>query len=250
MNRMRIHSSLQKITPFSVATASSRISYGAGRHLRHLLHVIGDAQSETARQAGQRAVVEPGTVAQPVAATVECQQRHQQEVGHCVLPHRPEGAEPLRLQHVARPPGAERQRIAASRRHRQHHGMAALVQPVQQRADVDLLADRPEPGHHGAGGGAHSASTRSASAAPDAAGSHPARNASARARATRLASSSSEMLCGAAMAVGVSSSQGLRVQVGAGIPRPRSRRASSRGGCLLAPGMNCLTHRAAPPDDT
>ena len=43
------------------------------------------------------------------------------------------------------------------------------------------------------------------------------------------------------------SSQGLRVAGGRQIPRPGSRQSQLPGGCLLAPGMNCLTHRAAPP---
>ena len=49
------------------------------------------------------------------------------------------------------------------------------------------------------------------------------------------------------MAVGVSSSQSLRVQVGARYRDQDPDRASSRGRCLLAPGMSFLTHRAAPP---
>jgi hypothetical protein len=48
------------------------------------------------------------------------------------------------------------------------------------------------------------------------------------------------------MAVGVSSSQSLRVQVGARYRDQDPDRASSRGRCLLAPGMSFLTHRAAP----
>ncbi len=48
------------------------------------------------------------------------------------------------------------------------------------------------------------------------------------------------------MAVGVASSQSLRVQVGAGYRDQDPDRASSRGSCLLAQGMTCLTHRAAP----
>ena len=48
------------------------------------------------------------------------------------------------------------------------------------------------------------------------------------------------------MAVGVSSSQSLRVQVGARYRDQDPDRASSRGRCLLAPGMSYLTHRAAP----
>lgn len=48
------------------------------------------------------------------------------------------------------------------------------------------------------------------------------------------------------MAVGVTSSQSLLVQVGAGYRDQDPDRASSLGRCLLAPGMNCLTHRAAP----
>ena len=34
------------------------------------------------------------------------------------------------------------------------------------------------------------------------------------------------------------------------IPRPRSRQSQLPGRCLLAPGMNCLTHRAAPPSQS
>ena len=49
------------------------------------------------------------------------------------------------------------------------------------------------------------------------------------------------------MAVGVSSSQSLRCAGGRQIPRPRSRQSQLPGSCLLAPGMYCLTHRAAPP---
>jgi hypothetical protein len=48
------------------------------------------------------------------------------------------------------------------------------------------------------------------------------------------------------MAVGVSSSQSLLVQVGAGYRDQDPDRASSRGRCLLAPGMSYLTHRVAP----
>ncbi len=48
------------------------------------------------------------------------------------------------------------------------------------------------------------------------------------------------------MAVGVSSSQSLRVQVGASYRDQDPDRASSLGRCLLAPGMSYLTHRAAP----
>jgi hypothetical protein len=48
------------------------------------------------------------------------------------------------------------------------------------------------------------------------------------------------------MAVGVSSSQSLRVQVGARYRDQDPDRASSRGRCLLAPGMSFLTHLVAP----
>src|SRR6202034_1075146 len=51
----------------------------------------------------------------------------------------------------------------------------------------------------------------------------------------------------AALAVGLSSSQSLRVQVGARYRDQDPDSASSLGRCLLAPGMNYLTHRAAPP---
>ncbi|MEA2774703.1 MAG: hypothetical protein QOF90_109 [Acetobacteraceae bacterium] len=50
------------------------------------------------------------------------------------------------------------------------------------------------------------------------------------------------------MAVGVSSSQSLLVQVGTGYRDQDPDRASSRGRCLLAPGMSYLTHRVAPHD--
>jgi hypothetical protein len=49
------------------------------------------------------------------------------------------------------------------------------------------------------------------------------------------------------MAVGMSSSQSLRVQVGARYRDQDPDSASSLGRCLLAPGMSFLTHRAAPP---
>ena len=42
------------------------------------------------------------------------------------------------------------------------------------------------------------------------------------------------------------SSQSLRLQVGAGYRNQGFDRASSLGSCLLAQGMTCLTHRAAP----
>ena len=42
------------------------------------------------------------------------------------------------------------------------------------------------------------------------------------------------------------SSQSLLVQVGTGYHDQGHDRASSRGRCLLAPGMSFLTHRAAP----
>ena len=48
------------------------------------------------------------------------------------------------------------------------------------------------------------------------------------------------------MAVGVSSSQSLRVQVGARYRDQDPDSASSLGRCLLAPGMSYLTHRVAP----
>jgi hypothetical protein len=48
------------------------------------------------------------------------------------------------------------------------------------------------------------------------------------------------------MAVGLSSSQSLRVQVGARYRDQDPGSASSLGRCLLAPGMSYLTHRAAP----
>ena len=44
----------------------------------------------------------------------------------------------------------------------------------------------------------------------------------------------------------IASSQSLRVQVGAGYRNQGFDRASSLGSCLLAQGMTCLTHRAAP----
>lgn len=53
--------------------------------------------------------------------------------------------------------------------------------------------------------------------------------------------------CGAAVAVGTSSSQSLRVQVGTRYRDQDPGRASSRGRCLLALGMYDLTHPAAPP---
>ena len=49
------------------------------------------------------------------------------------------------------------------------------------------------------------------------------------------------------MAVGVTSSQSLRVQVGARYRDQDPDSASSLGRCLLALGMICLTHREAPP---
>jgi len=49
------------------------------------------------------------------------------------------------------------------------------------------------------------------------------------------------------MAVGMSSSQSLLVQVGARYRDQDPDSASSRGRCLVAPGMSYLTHRAAPP---
>ena len=55
-------------------------------------------------------------------------------------------------------------------------------------------------------------------------------------------------LCGATMAVGVSSSQSLLLQVGAGYRDQDPDRASSLGRCLLALGMSYLTHRVAPHD--
>ena len=48
--------------------------------------------------------------------------------------------------------------------------------------------------------------------------------------------------CGATIPVGVSSSQSLRVQVGARYRDQDPDRASSRGRCLLAPGCSFLTH--------
>jgi hypothetical protein len=53
-------------------------------------------------------------------------------------------------------------------------------------------------------------------------------------------------MCGATMAVGLSSSQSLRVQVGARYRDQDPDSASSLGRCLLALGMSYLTHRAAP----
>jgi hypothetical protein len=53
-------------------------------------------------------------------------------------------------------------------------------------------------------------------------------------------------MCGATMAVGMSSSQSLRVQVGARYRDQDPDSASSLGRCLLAPGMSFLTHRVAP----
>src|SRR5208337_3956670 len=64
--------------------------------------------------------------------------------------------------------------LAAWRRLRQADDMAALMQTVQQRADVDLMRHRPEPGHHHPGGTSPEASTCSASCAPTL-GSQPAR---------------------------------------------------------------------------
>ena len=110
--------------------------------------------------------------------------------------------------------------------------MATRVKLGQQRPNVDLAAHRPEPGHDGAGGGGQSASTCAARSAPTA-GSQPARAASARSRSARLAvgeivySMSERGECGAAMAVGVSSSQGLREQVGTGYRDQDHDRASS-----------------------
>jgi len=49
------------------------------------------------------------------------------------------------------------------------------------------------------------------------------------------------------MAVGASSSQSLRVQVGTRYRDQDPGRASSLGRCLLALGMYDLSHRAAPP---
>src|SRR4051794_29663574 len=96
-------------------------------------------------------------------------------------------------------------------------------------------------------GGGQSRSTCADKARPQATGSQSNRAAWARVRASRLAPSNSGDECGAAMAVGVTSSQSLRVQVGTGYRDQDPDRASSQGKCLLAPGMNSLTHRAAPP---
>ncbi len=65
-------------------------------------------------------------------------------------PVRAQRAEPFRHHGGAGMPAAEGQRRAARRRLRQQDRVAARVQRVQQRADVDLARHRPEPGHGGA----------------------------------------------------------------------------------------------------
>lgn len=79
-------------------------------------------------------------------------------------------------------------------------------------------------------GGAALPSTQPASVAPHA-GSHDARAVSAAARAARFLASRSLNcgMCGAALAVGVSSSQSLLLQVGTGYRDQGHDRASSRG---------------------
>ena len=93
MNRMRIQGSLAGDHAVIRRHRVQRHIRRPGRHLRHLLPRIGDAERISPRQRGQRAVVEAGAVAQPVAAPVERQQRHQQEIRHCRLTHRAKGAE-------------------------------------------------------------------------------------------------------------------------------------------------------------
>ena len=89
--------------------------------------------------------------------------------------------------------------------------------PIGQNPDTTVPA-----------GGGTSRSTCSASAAPHA-GSHAARAASICWRSVRLALIRSAEKCGAAMAVGVSSSQSLLVQVGTRYRDQDPDRASSRG---------------------
>ncbi len=82
-----------------------------------------------------------------MAAPIERQQRHQQERRHPWLAGGRHRAELLPHHRISRPPEPERQRLPTLRRHRQQHRMPAVMQRVQQRADIDLRPHGPEPGH-------------------------------------------------------------------------------------------------------
>ena len=238
----------KRTMPRSVATASSDV-VGANRHYVHLLCGEGTAQAETARQPRQGPVVEAAAVTQAPPAASNARSGISRMSGTSSSPI---GRIVPKRSGTSTSPGAsaEGQRLAAPWRHRQRHAVAPLVQRVQQRAEVDLVAQRPERRNDGAGGGGQSRSTWAASAAPQAAGSCRAAPSGLTRRPfgrVDVVMPREMEMCGAAMAVGVSSSQSLRVQVGARYRDQDPDSASSRGRCLLAPGMSYLTHRAAPP---
>ncbi len=235
----------------------------AGGHPVHLLHRIGAADGPPARQRRQRAVVVAAAIAQPVAAGVPGQQGHQQRIGHARLAVRRNRAEAVREQRIARTPAAEGQRLAAGRGGRQQDGVAAAGQGVQQGTDVDLGSHRPKsrdglPGHGqqpfqdaagqqvtgqagaegrvaGVAGGQHGGTEGALGVhgvmlpPPDNGGARPWPYAGIPGPGNcRACRSLTVRTGGAALAVGVSPSQGLLAQVGAGYHDHDHGSASSR----------------------
>jgi hypothetical protein len=142
---MRIHLSLHNAALGRHGVKSFVVR--ARRHFVQFLRGVCHTQPVPPRQAGERPVVVAGAVPDSVAAPIERQERHQQEVGlpdHTVGPKR---AETLRNQHIARTPKTKDQWVATFRCFRQHDRMPSLVQCQKKRPDIDLLSDRPEPGH-------------------------------------------------------------------------------------------------------
>ena len=100
------------------------------------------------------------------------------------------------------------------------------------------------------GGGVQSRSTCAARAAPAAAsraGSHARRAPPARGRGPRASPRRDQGNCAEPPWPLASHPPKACCAGGRQIPRPRSRQSQLPGRCLVAPGMNCLTHRAAPP---
>jgi hypothetical protein len=89
-----------------------------------------EADREPPGQGRQRAVVIAAAIAQPVAAPVERQQRHEQDIRFQDRAVRPPGAEPVLEHDAVRLPVAENQRLAARRGVRQRDPVAGRVQRV------------------------------------------------------------------------------------------------------------------------
>ena len=99
-------------------------------------------------QGGQRPVIIAAAIAEPGAAAIEAEQRHQDDVGldlRSAFLGR-QRAETGLVERRALLPEPKFQRLFVAEHHRQADGLARIHQPADQRLEVEFVADRPVAG--------------------------------------------------------------------------------------------------------